>query len=69
MSIANGEIEVGDTVRFRFPPDLRDPLGLNFIVKALKSSKSNSDNFWVLEGVETPGLFVVDFPSVLEVLN
>jgi hypothetical protein len=69
MSKFNQKIELGDTVRIRFPPEIRQSLSLSFTVVGLKTiSQPNSTPYWVLES-ESGELLVIDFNVVFEVMN
>ncbi len=70
MSIANGEIEVGDLVRIRFPAELRKSLGVSFMVEGVKRTGGNVRTpYWTLREVATNELIVIDSPVILEVTN
>jgi hypothetical protein len=70
MSKFNQKIELGDTVRIRFPAEIRGSLSPSFTVVGLKTiSQPNSTPYWVLESEHEGELLVIDFNVVFEVMN
>jgi hypothetical protein len=69
MSKFNQKIELGDTVRIRFPREIRQSLSLSFTVVGLRTIGQPANTpYWVLES-ESGELLVIDFNVVFEVMN
>ena len=69
MSIANGAIEVGDTVRVRRPALLRTSIARTFTVLSVKSYDVNETPFWSLLSIPDGELIIIDSEVVLQVLD
>ncbi len=70
MSKANGKIEIGDTVRLRWPEKLKKQTtgNVTFIVQGKPGNNVMDDTWWTLLG-NTGALVIVTELIVLEILN
>lgn len=71
MSKANGKIEIGDTVRLRWPDKLKKQGAGNvsFTVAGKPGNQVMDDTWWTLVGDQSGALLIVTELIVLEVLN
>jgi len=70
MSKANNKIEIGDTVRIRWPEKLKKQTAgtLTYVVQGKPGNNVMDDKWWTLLG-NTGALFIVTELIVLEILN
>ena len=70
MSIANNEIEIGDTVRIRWPQHLKASAdNSTYTVMGIPLRVNNGATWWTLVGQQTGSLRILTEGLVLEVLS
>ncbi len=70
MSFANNKIEVGDTVRIRWPEGMKKTRdNTTYTVKEIPLQKNNGVTWWTLSGDQKPELMVLTELVMLEVLS
>ncbi len=70
MSKANGKVEIGDTVRFRWPAEMKKlQLDITHTVVGIPGNQVMSELHWTFTGDQSGDLMIVTELIAFEVLN